>query len=626
MSKKQKKDQKTQAYKAKNTKKTISRILQYLSKEKSKLILSLILTFVSTGAMLGASNMLDPLLNNYITVKQPDLKGFAMTLLFMLALYFVSAGTLFIQGKIMNKLGQNTVKQMRLDLFNKVQDLPISFFDTNLTGDIMSRFTNDLSTISEALSYSFMSTLQNIVSFIGIIAVMLIRSPILALVTLTILPIMFLISKTIIKRSAKNFTDQQKALGELNGYLEESVEGLKVIKVFNREETSIEEFNRKSDILNDISTRAQFNSGVIMPLVMNLGNVNYAITAMVGGALSLLTNTFNIGTLAVFLTYSRQFSRPVTEISNQINLIQSAIAGAERMFEIIDQKVEVDNGTVELVRLDESTQPAKETDSDYGVWHWRRPTNNGFEYIPLKGDVRFNDVTFGYVNNQPVLKNLSLYAKPGQKIAFVGSTGAGKTTITNLINRFYDIDSGVITYDGIDIKDIKKADLRRSLGVVLQDTNLFEDTVNENIRYGNLNASDETVASAAKLSSAHSFIKRLPNGYNTPLSSNGANLSQGQRQLLSISRAAVADPPVLILDEATSSIDTRTERLIEIGMDRLMENRTVFVIAHRLSTVRNANAIIVLENGEIIERGDHETLLQQKGRYYDLYTGQFELS
>jgi ATP-binding cassette subfamily B protein len=493
----------------------------------------------------------------------------------------------------------------------------------------MSRYTNDIDNVQMAFEQSLVQLFSSALMFIGANVMMIVLSPVLYLISITIMALMFFFARFFTSRSGKYFKAQQHNLGRLNGYVEEMVDGLKVVKIFNYEDEANREFKKRNEDYREAATQANFFAGVIMPVVMNLNNISYAAVAMVGGLLT-VANNFDVGSLASFLQYTRQMGMPITQISNQFNTILAALAGAERVFEVMDQEPEVDEGQVKLVGTNKGTKGFVEV-SHNGIhpthWAWKRTKPDGtVEYIELKGDVRFNDVIFGYEKETTVLKGISLYAKPGQKIAFVGSTGAGKTTVTNLINRFYDIKQGTITFDGINVKDIKKDDLRKSLGMVLQDTHLFTGTVMDNIRYGRLDATDEECIQAAKLSSAHSFIKRLPQGYQTMITADGANLSQGQRQLLAIARAAVADPPVLILDEATSSIDTRTERLIERGMDALMKDRTVFVIAHRLSTVRNANAIIVLEDGEIIERGDHDDLLEQKGRYYRLNTGQFELT
>jgi ATP-binding cassette subfamily B protein len=493
----------------------------------------------------------------------------------------------------------------------------------------MSRFTNDLDNVQMAMEQSVMQLISSVLTFIGALVMMLVLNPLLSVITLLVLGLMFFISAKLAGKSRIYFMAQQRNLGNVNGYIEEMVDGLKVIKVFNHEPTAIAEFKQRNEEYRKAASEAHFYAGVVMPIMGNLNNIAYAATALFGGILAVISS-FDIGSLAAFLQYSRQVGFPVQQITNQLNTILAAVAGAERVFDVLDQAPEVDEGHVTLVgmnRREDGSLVVNDDGTRPSHWAWKVPQADGsFQYIELKGDVRFNDVEFGYEPGKIVLRQLSFYAKPGQKIALVGSTGAGKTTIANLLTRFYDIDKGAITFDGIEIKQIRKDDLRQSLGMVLQDTHLFSGTIMENIRYGRLEASDEECIEAARMANAHSFIRRLPQGYQTEITADGANLSQGQRQLLAITRVAVSDPPVMILDEATSSIDTRTERLIEKGMDALMEDRTVFVIAHRLSTVRNARAILVLENGQIIERGDHDDLLAQKGRYYQLYTGQYELT
>jgi ATP-binding cassette subfamily B protein len=493
----------------------------------------------------------------------------------------------------------------------------------------MSRFTNDIDNVQMALEQSLIQLISSTLTFIGAVVLMLVLSPTLFIVVFLMMVLMFFLSGKIAGRSSKFFKAQQDNLGNLNGYIEEMVDGLKVVKVFTHEEEAIQEFKRRNEIYRQSATNANFFASVVMPVMGNLNNIIYAITAMIGGILAVMT-PFDIGSLAAFLQFSRQMGFPVQQITNQLNVLLAAVAGAERVFAILDETPEKDEGQVSLVGVNKTNEGRLEVCGNGAHpchWAWKVPQADGsFQLVELQGDVRFHDVTFGYDSEKIVLHDLSLFAKPGQKIAFVGSTGAGKTTITTLFNRFYEIHQGRITYDGIDIQAIRKDDLRASLGMVLQDTHLFTGTIMENIRYGRLDASDEECIQAAKQVNAHSFIKRLPDGYQTVITADGGNLSQGQRQLLAIARAAVADPPVMILDEATSSIDTRTERLIEKGMDALMKDRTVFVIAHRLSTVRNANAILVLEDGRIIERGDHADLLAQQGRYYQLYTGQYQLT
>ena len=567
-------------------------------------------------------------------------------LLIIGVIYVCGTAAQYIYQRLMLNIAQGTLNLLRKDLFDHLQSLPIKFFDTHTHGELMSRFTNDTDTIREAISQGLVQVISSLVSVVDIFVMMLYISPALTGLIILMLFVMLNIIKFIGGKSANFFRKQQQNIGAVNGYIEEFIEGQRVVKVFCREEKSKENFAVRNENFRKSATNAHTCASIIMPIMGNLSYFNFAATAALGafiiikfgateltGASALLLGgiegTLTIGSLAAFLQYTRQFSNPISQVSQQLNSILAALAGAERIFAIIDTRPEEDDGYVTLVNanVDENGN-ITESEKRTGKWAWRHPhsADGSVTYTLLKGDVRFNDVTFSYDGKKTVLKNVSLYAKPGQKIAFVGSTGAGKTTITNLINRFYDIDEGKITYDGINIKKIKKDDLRRSLAMVLQDTHLFTGTVEENIRYGKLDATHEEIVEAAKLSNAHSFIKRLPDGYNTKLSGDGSNLSQGQRQLLAIARAAVADPPVLILDEATSSIDTRTEKLIEKGMDKLMENKTVFVIAHRLSTVRNSNAIMVLEDGQIIEKGDHDTLIEEKGKYYKLYTGQFELS
>ena len=543
-------------------------------------------------------------------------------LAFMAAVYITGAACSFGYARIMVHVSQNTVAKIRSDLFDRMQSLPLKFFDTHTHGELMSRYTNDIDTISEALNNSFGSLISCSLNFVGTIAMMIVLSPVLTLITFAMLVVMLLVVKVIGGRSRRYFAQQQSALGAVNGYIEEMIEGQKVIKVFNHEPAAKEGFRERNEAYRQAATRAQAYAGAMMPAMGNLSYINYAITCCVGGILAIRSG--DLGGLAAFLQYTRQVSQPITQISQQVNTILSAVAGAERVFEVMEAQPEVDQGKVKLVRVTEDRSgKLSEASFDTGEWAWKQPDGT---LVPLRGDVRFDHVVFGYDDRKIILHDISLFAKPGQKIAFVGSTGAGKTTITSLINRFYEIQSGTITYDGIDVRDIEKDSLRQSLGVVLQDTHLFTGTVADNIRYGRLDATDEEVRAAAQLAGADTFIRHLPHGYDTMLSGDGGNLSQGERQLLNIARAACANPPVLILDEATSSIDTRTEKLIEKGMDRLMAGRTVFVIAHRLSTVRNAKAIMVLEQGSIIERGDHDDLIAQHGRYYQLYTGQAELS
>ena len=605
--------------KPKNMRGTLHKLMRYLGRYKAHLALVVILLFISSACTVGGSYLIKPLINDYIL--PGDFPGLAKMLGLMALVYIVGAVCSFGYARIMVHVSQNTVAKIRADLFDKMQGLPLKYFDAHTHGELMSRYTNDIETVSEALNNSFASVISCSLNFLGTIAMMLVLSPVLTLITFGALAVMLAVVKAVGGRSRQYFAAQQKAVGEVNGYIEEMIEGQKVIKVFNHESAAKESFDQRNEAYRQAGTRAQIYAGIMMPVMGNLSYINYAVTCCVGGLLAIRSG--DLGGLAAFLQYTRQVSQPITQISQQVNTILSAVAGAERVFEVMEAQPEVDEGKVTLVRVTEGRDGSlTKADFDTGAWAWKKPDG---ELAPLRGDVRFDHVVFGYDEDQTVLHDVSLFAKPGQKIAFVGSTGAGKTTITNLINRFYEIRSGTITYDGIDVRDIEKDSLRRSLGVVLQDTHLFTGTVADNIRYGRLEATDEEVEAAARLAGADGFIRHLPHGYQTVLSGDGGSLSQGERQLLNIARAACANPPVLILDEATSSIDTRTEKLIEKGMDRLMAGRTVFVIAHRLSTVKNSNVIIVLDHGRIIERGDHDDLIQQHGRYYQLYTGQLEL-
>jgi ATP-binding cassette subfamily B protein len=613
--------------KPKDARGTLRRLMTYLQYKKLALVLVFLLMLLSTGSMLAGNYFLKPLINDYILPGNFD--GLINALVILGAIYLVGAVASYLQSRTMVTIAQKTTNIMRRDLFAHMQKLPLKFFDARTHGDLMSRFTNDIDNVQTALEQSLVQLVSSTLSFVGAVVMMLILSPILFVVSFLTMLIMFFLSGKIAGRSSNYFKAQQKHLGNLNGYIEELVDGIKVVKVFTHEEDAIREFKARNESYRQAATQANFYASVVMPVMGNLNNISYALTAMFGGVLAVLTG-FDIGSLAAFLQFSRQMGFPVQQITNQLNVILAAIAGAERVFAVLDEVPEKDLGEVSLVGVNKTADGRLEACGN-GThpchWAWKVPQPDGStQYVELQGDMRFHDVTFGYEPKSTVLHDLSLFAKPGQKIAFVGSTGAGKTTITTLFNRFYEIERGRITYDGIDIQDIRKDDLRASLGMVLQDTHLFTGSIMDNIRYGRLGATDEECIQAAKQVNAHSFIKRLPDGYQTVITADGGNLSQGQRQLLAIARAAVADPPVMILDEATSSIDTRTERLIEKGMDALMKNRTVFVIAHRLSTVRNADAILVLEDGRIIERGDHADLLEQKGRYYQLYTGQYQLT
>ena len=583
--------------KPKNSKQTVKRLLKYLEQDRLMLVIAFICVIANTLTGLAGSYMLRPLINTYIVPTDGSagsVTGLVGGLAVLGVIYLIGVAANYLQARIMLTVAQGALLKIRTDLFAKMQELPVKFYDRNSNGDLMSRFTNDVDTIGMMLSNTLVQLFAGILSIIGTFALMLYTNVLLTVITVVMLPLMMRAAGFVAGKSRKYFGAQQAALGAMNGYIEETITGQKVVKVFCHEEIAEEEFDILNKDLRGKQIKAQFLGGLMGPVMGNLSQVNYALTACVGGVLCVLKG-FDVGGLTVFLNFSRQFSRPINEISMQVSNIFSALAGAERVFAVMD------------------AEPETPDDAD------------AVSMEGMKGHVTLDHVTFGYDPDKVILKDISLYAKPGQKIAFVGSTGAGKTTITNLINRFYDIQGGSITIDGVDIRHIKRDELRKNIAMVLQDTHLFNGTVMENVRYGRLDATDEEVIAAAKTASAHSFIMRLPKGYDTVLESDGANLSQGQRQLLNIARAAVSKAPILILDEATSSVDTRTEKHIERGMDQLMEDRTTFVIAHRLSTVRNANAIMVLEQGQIIERGDHDDLLRQKGRYYELYTGLTEL-
>ncbi len=609
----------------KNTKKTLLQMLSYLGRHRwSMLAIALLVTISATANIMG-TYLLKPVINTYIL--PGDLSGLVRMLIYMGIMYGAGALSCLLYNQMMVKLSQQVVSEIRSDLFVHTQKLPLSYFDTHTHGELMSRFTNDVDTITEALNSSFTMMIQSFITVTGTIIMLLVLSWQLSLIVLFFMVCMLLFIRFNGRRSKKYFNQQQAYLGSINGFVEEMVAGQKVEKVFNHQPQDFEEFCRRNEAYRQAATKALTYSGMTVPTIVALSYVNYAVSACVGGLFALAGLT-DLGSLASYLVYVRQSAMPMNQFTMQINFLLAALSGAERIFDMMNETPEIDEGNVTLCNVETDSQgQLRECSQFTKQFAWKVPNadSNGFTLIPLRGDVRFHDVVFGYTADKMILNGISLYAKPGQKIAFVGSTGAGKTTIINLINRFYEINSGVITYDGIDIRQIKKDDLRRSLSMVIQDTHLFTGTIADNIRYGRLDASDEDVMAAARVANAHSFIRRLPQGYQTVLHSDGANLSQGQRQLLAIARAAISRPPVLILDEATSSIDTRTERLIEKGMDALMDGRTVFVIAHRLSTVRNSKAIMVLEKGEIIERGSHEELLEQKGRYYKLYTGQFEL-
>ncbi|WP_151076441.1 ABC transporter ATP-binding protein [Flintibacter sp. KGMB00164] len=705
--------------KPKNMGKTIGRLLGYLTRSKLPLLAVLGCLVISVCTNLGGSYMMRGIINDFIWSGCTDVAGLAKSIAMLVGVYLIGCLATYGQSATMVRLAQRGVNRLRKDLFDKLQDLPLSYFDQHPHGELMSRFTNDADNVQLALEQSVVSLCSSVLMFVGLVGLMLFINWKLFLVTALLLVLTIQLFKKLGGRSRKFYQQQQAALGDVNGNIQEMIEGLKVVKAFTHEEKAKEEFQKLNETYRDAAQKANYYSTMIMPVSGNLMNISYAATAAFGGLLSVLQG-FDLGGLVVYLNYSKQVGQPLNQISQQMTTLLSALAGAERIFEVMDTQPEVDQGSVTLVGAEKdangtlreytgSGRPhtwawktprsagmtlvpvligpddnpvelgqavreqkglrllAPHQDSTDGIWvrvepdgtltpitdsallanhgwAWKYPDREGrntlhiirgtvrsvpgedFYLTELKGAVRFNHVDFSYVPGKRILKDVSVYANPGQKIAFVGSTGAGKTTITNLINRFYEIEGGLITYDGIDVKAIRKDDLRRSLGAVLQDTHLFTGTIMDNIRYGRLDATDEECIAAAKSANAHSFIRRLPDGYNTMVTGDGANLSQGQRQLLAIARAAVADPPVMILDEATSSIDTRTERHIEQGMDALMEGRTVFVIAHRLSTVRNSNCIVVIEHGEIQEKGDHQQLLDQKGRYYQLYTGQFQLS
>ena len=622
--------------KPKNAKGTLKRLIAYLAPHKAKLITVAFCILFATGADTLGTYLFRNVINDYIMpmvrqAAQNSPVDFAPLLDFLLKLgllYVAGAGATFLYNLMMMLVSTATMNRVRKDMFLHMEDLPIRYFDQRTHGEIMSRYTSDTDTLREFVSQSFPQAVSSFFSVMLSLFFMFRLNVWLTLLVLVLMPLMLAITKNIGKHSGANFVAQQKAVGALNGYIEETIEGQRVVQVFCHEELARQDFEERNEAVRTAGTRANTFASILGPIMNNLSHCYYVITALVGAILIINGHT-DIGTLVSFLTFTQQFSRPISNLAQQFNVIMQALAGAERIFEMMDEPVEEDDGYVTLVNAKKDAQGnITECEERTGLWAWKHPhsADGSVTYTELKGDVVLEDVTFGYVPEKTVLHNISLYAKPGQKIAFVGSTGAGKTTITNLLNRFYDIQGGKIRYDGINIEKIKKDDLRGSMAMVLQDTHLFTGTVKDNIRYGKLDATDEEIVKAAKIANADFFIRHLPQGYDTMLTGDGANLSQGQRQLLAIARAAVADPPVLILDEATSSIDTRTEALIEKGMDKLMEGRTVFVIAHRLSTVRNSQAIMVLENGRIIERGDHDALIEQKGKYYQLYTGMFELS
>ena len=589
-----------------NLKQTLADLWSYLWKSKWSLFAVLLLVVLGSAAGIVGTYFIRPLINDFIATK--DVAGLAKMLGVIGLIYIIGAIANYFSGKIMITIGQQTIETMRKDLFDHIQTLPIRFFDTNKHGDLMSRFTNDFENIQQAFNNSMLMIVSSVLQLVLTFVMMIILSPILTVMLIIMVFIMFAIVRVVAGRSGKFFAEQQKVLGQVNGFVEEHIEGQKVVKVFNHENLVLKEFETLNAQLREAANQAQFNSNIMFPILGNISYINYALTASVGGYLVVFQG-MDVGALASFLQYSRTFAQPLAQMSQQTNVLLAAMAGAERIFAILKEESEVDEGTVTL----------DQTDSKQ--WYWVK----GDERISVVGNIQLNEVDFSYVPDVPILKKINVWAEPGLKVAFVGATGAGKTTITNLINRFYEINNGEITFDTIPITEIKKDDLRKTISIVLQDTHLFTGSIADNIRYGNLDATDDEVVKAAKLANAHGFIKRLPHGYQTEITGDGEGLSQGQRQLLAIARAAVANPKVLILDEATSSIDSHTEALISKGMDQLMEGRTSFVIAHRLSTIRNADVIMVMDHGEIIERGNHESLMEKQGVYYQLYTGQLDL-